>query len=106
MKLYNEEFGFDENLNFDPHKYKSKGGAAKALYQALREKAVEHGQDPDSEVFIRTPEECEEAGYGRNWQVSWEAGPYEWAIGASFQVENHPHWFTEPYYSFDLCFTD
>ena len=95
-------------IGFDPTKYKTKAGAAKAFYKALCKFAKEvYGQNPDIEIFIDNPEESEARGYGKNWRVCWEAGPYEWAIGSSFQVENYSAgWYTEPYYSFDVCFTE
>jgi hypothetical protein len=91
-------------LDYDPASYSTKGGAAKGFYRALRKVAEATGSDPDS-IFIDNPEESENRGYGRNWRVVWEEGPFEWAIQASFQVTG-PWGFTEPYYSFDLCFTD
>jgi len=33
-------------LNWNPSKYKTKAGAAKALYKALCAECVNHGQDP------------------------------------------------------------
>ena len=94
-------------LDFDAAKFKTKAGAAKALYKALCKLAKAMGQDPDIEVSLYTPEQSFARGYTTGWQVQWEAGPYQWAIGASFQVANHKAgWYTEPYYSFDLCFTD
>lgn len=92
-------------LDYDPKSYTTKADAAKGLYAALREAAKAEGQNPDSEVTLMTPEQSEKAGTGRNWRVLWEAGPFEWAISASWQVTG-PWGFTEPYYSFDLCFTD
>ena len=40
--------------------------------------------------------------------VSWESGPYQWAVGASltFMMNDEAGWFTEPYYSFDLYFVE
>ena len=92
-------------LDFKPSKYTSKAGAAKALYKALCKAAEERGQNPDYEVSIQNPEECQKLGYGKNWRVSWEAGPYQWAVFASlYGVWNRKAgWYTEPYYSFDLC---
>lgn len=92
-------------LDYDPTKYKSTAAAAKAFHKALRKLCAEWDMDPDHEVFLCTPDHSEYMGTGRNWRVVWESGPFEWAIGASFEVENNPHWYTEPYYSFDLCFT-
>jgi len=93
------------SLNYDPTKYKSKASAAKAFHKALREVCRDMGMNPDIEIFIQTPEQSANAGYGRNWRVCWESGPYQWAVGTSFTAHNLPHWYTEPYYSFDLCFT-
>jgi hypothetical protein len=95
-------------IDFDPTKYKTKAGAAKAFHKALCKFCKEvYGQNPEIEIFIDTPEESQERGYGRNWRVCWEAGPYEWAFGTSFQVANTcAGWYTEPYYSFDVCFTE
>ena len=92
-------------LDFDPAKYATIAGAANACYNALVKASKEYGQDPSYEVFIRNPQETFEAGYGKYWQVSWESGPYEWAIGASFKITG-PWGYTEPYYSFDLCFVE
>ena len=95
-------------IGFDPKKYKTKAGAAKAFHKALCKFCKEvYGQNPDIEIFIDSPEESQARGYGKNWRVCWEGGPYEWSIGASMQVQNYfkGGWYTEPYYSFDLCFT-
>ena len=106
MKIQTEVGSME--INFDPKKYKTKAGAAKAFHKALCKFAKEvYGQNPDIEIFIDTPEESQARGYGRNWRVCWEAGPYEWAFGTSFQVVNTcAGWYTEPYYSFDVCFTE
>jgi len=97
------EFGLI-SLDFDPSQYKKPANAAKALYKALCEVCRRMDLNPDIE--LQTPEQSLRAGYGRNWRVSWESGPYQWAIGTSYEVCNGPHWYTEPYYSFDLCFTN
>lgn len=104
MEIRTEEGTID--LNFDPKKYSTKAGAAKALYKALHKLAVEMGYWAD-EVFIRTPEENKAAGYSALWHVSWESGPYEWAIYASHEIHNAvAGWYTEPYYSFNLEFAE
>lgn len=91
-------------IDFNAKNYKTKAGAAKALYKALRKLAVELGGSED-EVFIRTPKENREFGYSAVWHVSWEEGPFEWAIPASFEIANaDAGWYAEPYYSFNLEF--
>jgi len=91
-------------IDYDPSSYKTPHAAAKGMYKALRKLCAELGMDPNHEVFLCTPDHSEYMGTGRNWRVVWESGPFEWAVGASFECENNPYWFTEPYYSFDLCF--
>ena len=94
-------------LDFDASKYKTKAGAAKALYKVLCSFARAIGQNPDIEVQLYTPEQSKERGCTSGWRIQWEAGPYQWAIGASLQVANHKAgWHTTSYHSFDLCFTD
>ena len=85
------------------HTYRTPQYAAKAVYKALYKYAGECGMDPDMEVTIRNPKENAEWGCGRCWYVGFEAGDYQWAIGASFILANE-NWFTEPFYSFDLVF--
>lgn len=92
-------------LDFDPKAYKTKAGAAKAFHAAICKAAKSEGQNPDIEVRLMTPEESQAAGTGHNWRVIWEAGPFEWAIPVSMEMSG-PWGYTEPYYSFDLCFTD
>lgn len=103
--VFNPAKGYDEfqpfaTLDYDPQAYGTQEDAAKGLYEALRKVAAEKGQNPDIEVSIWAPGEN-----GPSWRVSWEAGPYDWAIPVSFKVTG-PWGFTEPYYGFDLCFTD
>lgn len=99
-------WGEKVTIDFSPELYKTKANAAKALYKALRKLAKESGQNPDIEVSLLTPYESLQRGTGNNWRVTWDAGPYEWAIAACELVSNYPHWYTEPYYSCDLCFAD
>lgn len=92
-------------IAFDPAKYKTKSGAAKAFHKALCKMCRDWGLNPDIEIFIDTPEQSEARGYGRNWRVCWESGPFEWGIHASIQMRG-PWGYCEPYHSFDLCFTE
>lgn len=70
-------------------------GRATAAYEALRQFAADIGCNPDRECFMR----AEDGGY----RVSFEAGPYSWAMVAS-EALCQCGIFAEPYYSFDLCF--
>lgn len=99
IKLHSEEGSLD--LDFDPSKYATKAGAAKALYRALVKLNKELG-GPDGEVIIRSPKEDSPCGHPC-WWVSWESGPYAWAPATD--VSNYDAgWYTEPYWSFDLAF--
>ncbi len=88
-----------------PANYLTRSGAARGLYEALRVVSRAHGQNPDVEVALQRPEVSQACGTGNNWRVIWESGPFEWAIALSFRVHG-PWGFTEPYYGFDLCFTN
>ena len=90
------------NLDFDPAKYKSVAGAAKAFYKPLCKLAGDIGQSAD-EIMLMNPERTRQYSGYKQWCVVWESGPYEWACTASFEVQG-PWGHTEPYYSFDLHF--
>lgn len=77
---------------------------ARAAYRVLCKAAVEHGQDPDIEVFIKKPGEPRHFEDTTCWCVAWEAGPWEWAIPASLAITETVRKVVEPYCSFDLCF--
>ena len=74
---------------------KTAKGRAHAVLEVLRQFASDTGHNPNVECFAR-----EERG---GWRVSYEAGPFEWAIVASDAL-CQVGVFAEPYYSFDLCF--
>ena len=104
--VYNPKKGYDVYertfVKYDGNQFATAEQAAKGLYEALKKLAVAMDQG-ESEVMLQTPEQAEAAGVGSYWRVCWEAGPYDWAIGASFQIRGA--WgYTEPYYGFDLCF--
>jgi hypothetical protein len=73
------------------------------LYDCLRKLAKEFGMDPIYEVFAWRPGQDRVQG-STCWGVSWEAGPFEWAIAASFVIMDLTGRLCEPHYSFDLCF--
>ena len=97
------------SIDFRPSAHKTPESAAKAFYEALIPVVTAYGQSPEHELFILTPEEASKREYGNCWVVSWEAGPYRWGINMSLggmwnRNGDNGGWFTEPYYSFDLCF--
>lgn len=99
--------------------------AAKALHSWLQDYAEELGHSRES-VVLYSPEEAAPKRDGHAaWTVAWEGGPYEWATaltagesmlrrelgeyGGTPQVTgfyNEGSWIAEPFYSFDLQFTD
>lgn len=95
-------------VQYNPNNYSTCEAAAKAFYEALKPVVRAYGQDPDSELSLFSPERTVQYCGSNEWCVVWEAGPYQWAVGASieFMYNRKAGWFTEPYYSFDLCFTE
>lgn len=101
---YNEKAGRDMTtevgqIDFDPQKYTDKQEAAKAFHSALQQFARENGYNPD--YVIMDPDYHD----GQGPCVCWEEGPYQWG---QYMTE-HLHangWYTEPFYSFDVTFTE
>lgn len=90
-------------FDFNPAEFKSCAAAAKATYAALLKMAEAEGQNAKFEVTLRNPVQNQEFNGEYCWYVGWEAGPWQWAVGASFELQG-PWGHTEPYYSFDLNF--
>jgi hypothetical protein len=84
-----------ERVALAASKRKSPKGRAKAAYDAMCQFAADTGCKPERECFMR----AEHGG----WRISYEAGPYQWAIVASAAL-GQLGILAEPYYSFDLCF--
>lgn len=78
--------------------------AAQAVYRACCVYAHEHRMSL-REVSLRKPGETRCYGTDDSWYVSFEAGPYQWAVAASLNVSPKGKVLAEPYYSFDLCFS-
>lgn len=97
-------------IDYDPVNYDTPEKAAKAFYEALKPAVIAYGQNPDSELAIWSPEKSRERGWGNNWTVLWEAGPYYWGVNVSlgglWNSDVSPGWYTEPNYSFDVCFVE
>lgn len=76
----------------------NKGQTPEEVAKGVHEVCVwfcrETGMNPDSEAFVRQERPD-------MWKVSFEAGPYQWAIAASMAHHNSKV-LTEPYWSFDL----
>jgi len=108
----------------DLSQYPTAEGAAKALHEWLQEYA-ESMDYSASAVKLYPPSEAGKKRDGHaQWTVSWEGGPGEWAKNltagwpmshAEFpELDSDPevvgfrnsNWTAEPYYSFDLQFTD
>ena len=81
---------------------KSTGEAARKIHAICREAATAWGMKPDIECSLRSPVKSAHAGDGAHWHVSFEAGPYDWAVEVS-SISSPKVW-AEPYYGFDLSF--
>ena len=84
-----------ERVALAANKRKSPKGRASAAYNAICRFAAETGCNPEIECFMRQER--------NGWRVSFEGGPYSWAIVAS-EALCQVGIFAEPYYNFDLCF--
>ena len=101
---------------------KTPRGAAHATYRALM-KYAKKWDWPTSDLVLWDPDRAELAGFSRSWSICWESGPYEWGTNLSMgesmtagefngygssppeiDLMGSPDWFTEPYWSFSLCF--
>ena len=102
--VYSPEAGGDVlvpaiTLDLDPSTATSPEAAARALHKAI----CASGYSNPKHIFLWSPEETAKRGYGNCWSVCWEEGPFEWALDASSKLHT-PHWFSEPWNSFILCF--
>ncbi len=99
MELEAETFGskvLSDRLVKATKGKKSPKAAAFAVHKVLEQACKEMGYKPEVETYCRPD--------GKNWEVGWESGPYEWAIEASMALIGNGSCFCEPYYSFNLIF--
>jgi pyrroloquinoline quinone (PQQ) biosynthesis protein C len=80
--------------------------AALNTYELCCKAAEAWGMKPEIEVGIKKPGEPRHHSDVDCWCVTFEAGPYEWAVAASLNVSTKGKVLAEPYYSFDLCFSE
>lgn len=80
--------------------------AAEKVYEICCKAAEAWGMKPETEVAIRKPGERRHHPDTACWSVCFEAGPYQWAIDASMDVSGKGDVLAEPYYNFDLCFSE
>lgn len=80
--------------------------AAREVYALCCDAAENWGMKPAIEVGLYAPGEPRHHSDTGCWSVSFEAGPYEWGVAASLNVDTKGKVLAEPYYSFDLCFSE
>jgi hypothetical protein len=80
--------------------------AAKATFDLCCKAAEAWGMKPSIECSIKKPGEPRHHSDESCWCVTFEAGPYEWGVTASLSVSTKGKVLAEPYYSFDLCFSE
>lgn len=97
------DYKFVEDIHKILEEAKSAEAAAKSIYKRLCKEAARIGQKPEIEVAIKKPGERRHHPDNSCWCVVWEAGPYQWGIGA---CSYGPKVWSEPYYSFDMCLYD
>jgi len=90
--------------------------AATRLHAFITTELRDWGGD---EALLWSPEESDKRGLGKSWHVSWEGGPFEWAISVSLGgsisgrftgaaevlLVGAKKYIAEPYHSFDLSFS-
>jgi len=74
---------------------------ARSMYNVCLAACKTWDMNPKFEVQLRNPTQNKAHGYGNCWAVSFEAGPYEWAVLSTLNTVN-PQVLAEPHYSFDL----
>ena len=89
----------------DLSRYSSVAGAAKALHADLSFMAAELGYHGLDMPKLLKPDDSRNPAQGY-WTVSWESGPYEWAVYfTGWRADSSTaNWHMEPYYSFDVGF--
>lgn len=80
--------------------------AALNTFEVCCKAAEAWGMNPGIEVGIKKPGEPRHHSDEGCWCVTFEAGPYEWAVTASLSIDTKGKVLAEPYYSFDLCFSE
>lgn len=80
--------------------------AALETYDICCKAAEAWGMNPSIEVGIKKPGEPRHFADDSCYTVVFEAGPWEWAVTASLSVDTKGKVLAEPYYSFDLCFSE
>ena len=80
--------------------------AAKATFDLCCKAAEAWGMNPSIECGIKKPGEPRHHSDESCWYVTFEAGPWGWGVTASLSVSTKSKVLAEPYYSFDLCFSE
>lgn len=96
------EAEFIEEVRAAMRKAPSPRDAAHRVHAVCRKAATAWGMKPDIEVSLRSPVASKAHGGQRNWHVSFEAGPHDWAVEASMGSGGKV--WAEPYWGFDLYF--
>lgn len=76
--------------------------AARRIYGICRKAAKAWGMKPEIECSLASPLQAARSCGSPFWHVSFEAGPYDWAVEVSMAAS--PKVWAEPYYGFDLHF--
>lgn len=82
--------------------YKTASGVAKAVYKIIQKECRDYGLNPQIETALMSPEESQRRGYGFNWSIAWESGPYDWTIVQAGKQSYDGAFYFEPYNSFVL----
>ena len=90
------------DIEFDPTEPNNPKEAAHMFHTALVKEADAAGYSTKY-IYLWSPEETNERGYGNCWSVFFEDGPYDWGIDLSIKMHGKT-FYCETYYGFDLLF--
>lgn len=88
--------------HFESGKLRDKIDAAECAKRAYAALIEYHGSET-TEIFLNSPEDKDWRN-PKGYVVSYESGPYDWAIQTSMCMIDLTGRLCEPYHGFDLCF--
>ena len=80
----------------------------KGLAEELKRQLVKRFGLNEQYVYVWSPDEASALGYGNNWTLCAEEGPFEWVptlTGWNEKIYDHPTVFCEAYNSYILTFS-
>ena len=86
----------------------AKAKTPKGLATELKRQLVKHFGINEQYIYVWSPKEAAQRGYGPAWCLCAEEGPFEWAVtltGYNKGIYDHEEIFSEPYNNSILSFS-